>query len=116
MTKDPCHNGDKIGLFALAGLVLCIIAGIAFGLFHNKGLPDGADGLLGTMLAGLLLFGREIISTIKASWEEVTRSKTNDQLAASGPLIETPVVPETAKDAAEQVAGAATAEAEKIVA
>jgi hypothetical protein len=103
--KDACHQWDKLGLFSLAGLVLAIVGGIVFGLFHNKGLPDGSDGLLGTIIAGLLLFARDLVAAVRAGWEEVTRGKVNEQLAAKpGDL---PPAPEDARQAANQVAGAA---------
>lgn len=112
--RDECHRWDKLGLFILGGMVICTIAGIAYGLFTTGALPDGSDGLLGAMVGGLLLYGREIISTIKASWEEVTRGKVNEQLAASGPAAEVTPIPADAVAAAEQTAEAAAVEAAHI--
>lgn len=112
--KDVCHEKDKLGLFVLAGMIMLVIGGIVFGLFHNNGLPDGADGLLGTIIAGLLLFARDLVSAIRAGWEEVTRGKVNEQLAKAAPVLEDKAAPQSASDAAEQVAHKAQAEADRI--
>lgn len=112
LDEDPCHAWDKIGLFILAGMVVAVLGLIVYGSFWGPDEKEINEGLLGTVGAGLLLYGRDIVGAVRSSWEEVTRSKTNDQLAAGRPSDV--AVAADAKEAAEQVAEAAEAEAETI--
>lgn len=111
--KEPCHSADKIGLFALAGLVVAVLGLMVIGSIWGPPDHEINETLLGTIAAGLLLFSRDIVNAVRASWEEVTRGKTNEQLAASKPA-EATAVPDDAKAAADQVAEAASAEADRI--
>ena len=88
--QDNCHSWDKIGLFALAALVVIVLGLIVGGTFWTKGVPDKGDVLLGGIATGLILFLRDLVTAVRSSWEEVTRSKTNEQLAKSGPVVVDP--------------------------
>jgi hypothetical protein len=120
LKDDPCHSKDKLALFIIAGLVvgvLGLMVALPFMVTPGKdgsirGLPDKADVLLGGIATGLILFLRDLVQAVKASWEEVTRAETNKQLAASGPANEPP--PKNAVEAADRTAGAALEEAGKI--
>lgn len=83
--NDNCHSWDKIGLFGLAALVTLVLLAIVVGTYWTKGVPDKGDVLLGGIATGLILFLRDLVNAIRTSWEEVTRSKTNEQLARSKP-------------------------------
>lgn len=112
MTVDPEHRSDKLALFILAGLVVLVLGGVVLGVFWRSVVPDKGDVLLGGITTGLILFLRDLVNAVRSSWEEVTRGKITDQLAASaGPMD---VAPQDARDAAHKVAGAATDAAAKI--
>lgn len=110
LKHDPCHSWDKLGLFVLAALVVCVLGIMVAGPFIVSAMPDKADVLLGGIATGLILFLRDLVAAVRTSWEEVTRAETNKQLAQGGP---TPA-PQNAKDAAEQTANAAVDEAAAI--
>jgi len=109
---DPEHRSDKLALFILAGLVVLVLGGVVLGVFWRSVVPDKGDVLLGGITTGLILFLRDLVNAVRTSWEEVTRGKITDQLAAStGPGEPSP---QDAKQAAQQVASAATDAADKI--
>ncbi|KKC24679.1 hypothetical protein WP12_17750 [Sphingomonas sp. SRS2] len=85
MEEDPCHRRDKLGLFILAGLVVLVLGAIVIGTFRTGGVPDKGDVLLGGIATGLILFLRDLVAAVRAGWEEVTRGKTNEQLAKGSP-------------------------------
>ena len=87
MTRDVdgCHERDKRGLFRLAGLVVIVLGCMVVGPFYAGHLPEKSDVLLGGIATGLIMFLRDIVAAVRAGWEEVTRSKTNDQLAKGAP-------------------------------
>ena len=93
MQIDPEHRSDKLALFILAGLVVCVIGGIAGGVFWRSLVPDKGDVLLGSIVTGLILFLRDLVAAVRASWEEVTRTRVTDQLAAAGPSGDPQPVP-----------------------
>jgi hypothetical protein len=109
---DNCHRLDKLGLFLLAGLVVIVLGVIVVGTYWTNAVPDKGDVLLGGIATGLILFLRDLVAAVRAGWEEVTRGKVNEQLAAAGPAK--PPTPPDAAEAADQVATAAEAEAERI--
>lgn len=111
--NDPCHAKDKLALFCLAGFVVAVLGAIVVGVFWAKVVPDKGDVLLGGVATGLILFLRDLVQAVRTSWEEVTRAETNKQLAGSGPP-KLPSAPQTAVDAADQVAGAAADAADRI--
>jgi len=114
LDEDPCHAKDKLGLFVLAGMVVMVIGGIVLGTFASKSVPDKGDVLIGGIATGLILFLRDLVAAVRAGWEEVTRGRTNEQLAASGPTEPLKTVPKSSVEAAEQVAAEAQAEADRI--
>lgn len=109
---DPCHRWDKLGLFVLAGLALAVLAIMIAGPIWKGKLPESAETLFGTMVAGILLFLRDIVAAIRAGWEEVTRGKVNEQLANAAPPADP--APANAAEAANQVADAAVDRASEI--
>lgn len=111
MGVDPEHRSDKLALFVLAGLVVAVLAGVVFGVFWRSAVPDKGDVLLGGITTGLILFLRDLVNAVRSSWEEVTRGRITDQLAAAGPANE---APKDAVDAAGAVADAATGKADQI--
>ena len=112
MTVDPEHRSDKLALFVLAGLVVLVLGGVVLGVFWRSVVPDKGDVLLGGITTGLILFLRDLVNAVRSSWEEVTRGKITDQLAASSGPME--IAPHDAREAADEVAGAATDAAAKI--
>lgn len=112
LDQDPCHRWDKLGLFALAGLAVGIIAAVVIGAYWTGEVPKNAEGLMGTIVAGILLFMRDIVGAIRAGWEEITRGKVNEQLAKGGPPSDPS--PASAGDAADAVADAAVDRAAEI--
>lgn len=113
MNADPCHRWDKLGLFILAGLVVVVLALIVGGTYwSDAGVPEKGDVLLGGIATGLILFLRELVALVRAGWEEVTRGKVNEQLARATPAADP--APQTAQDAATDVALAAEHRADEI--
>lgn len=112
MNPDPCHRWDKLGLFILAGLVVIVLALIVAGTYWTRGVPEKGDVLLGGIATGLILFLRELVASVRAGWEEVTRGKVNEQLARATPAADP--APQTAQDAATDVAHAAEQRADEI--
>lgn len=113
-TPDSCHSFDKLGLFMLAGLVVSVLGLIVVGTFWTNAVPDKGDVLLGGIATGLILFLRDLVAAVRAGWEEITRGKTNEQLAGSAPATTPSPTPPDAKAAAGQVAEAAEEEARQI--
>lgn len=109
---EHCHQLDKLGLFVLAALVVVVLGLIVAGTYWTRGVPEKGDVLLGGIATGLILFLRDLVAAVRAGWEEVTRSKVNEQLAQSGPPKPKP--PTDAQEAAEDVADAAVERADEI--
>lgn len=110
--EDPCHQWDKVGLFCLAALVVIVLGVIVVGTYWTKTVPDKGDVLLGGIATGLILFLRDLVNAVRSSWEEVTKGKVNEQLARSSAPAHP--APESASEAADQVADAAVEEAKKV--
>ena len=112
---DTEHARDKLGLFILAGLVVVVLGVIVIGVYWTKGVPDKGDVLLGGISTGLILFLRDLVNAVRSSWEEVTRGKATDALAAAGPPI-APIIeaPQDAAEAADQMVDAAETKADQI--
>ena len=110
---DPCHSWDKLGLFVVAGMVVTVLGGIVAGTFMGSGVPDKGDVLLGGLATGLILFLRDLVTAIRASWEEITRGETLKTLGSTAPIDNTPI-PAGVEEAADQVAEAAANEADVI--
>jgi len=88
--RDPCHSWDKLGLFTIAGLVVIVLGSMVIGPFVVASMPDKADVLLGGIATGLILFLRDLVAAVRASWEEQTRAETNKQLSQSAPANDGP--------------------------
>ena len=114
LERDPCHSWDKLGLFILAGLVVAVLGGIVFGTYYKLKVPENGDVLIGGIATGLILFLRDLVTSIRASWEEVTRGKTMDTLGKAGPVGDGQPAPQSAIEGAEQTAAAAQDKADKI--
>ena len=110
---DPCHSWDKLGLFVVAGMVVTVLGGIVAGTFMGSGVPDKGDVLLGGLATGLILFLRDLVTAIRASWEEITRGETLKTLGSAAPSDHAPP-PAGVEEAADQVAEAAADEADAI--
>lgn len=111
---DTEHARDKLGLFILAGLVVMVLGAIVIGVYWTKGVPDKGDVLLGGISTGLILFLRDLVNAVRSSWEEVTRGKATDALAAAGPPLPIIEAPQDAAEAADQMVDAAKTEAKQI--
>ncbi len=81
-------NRDRAALFALAALALLILGGISWGAISSR-IPSDSQTLLGTIAGGLLVFSKDIVTTIRAAWTDERTGALTDQLAASAPK-ETP--------------------------
>ena len=114
MNPDPEHRLDKLALFILAGLVVCVLGGVVLGVFWRATVPDKGDVLLGGITTGLILFLRDLVNAVRSSWDAVTQGKVMDQLSQSSPANDNKQPPADAKDAADRVAGAAEEEADRI--
>lgn len=114
LAPDPEHTKDKLGLFILAGLVVLVLGGIVAGVYWTSGVPDKGDVLLGGISTGLILFLRDLVNAVRSSWEEVTRGKTTDALAQSGPAPDNTPPPKDVVEAAQETADAAQVKADKI--
>lgn len=76
---------DRLYLFVLAGLSIIGLIAIAAGAIFVR-IPNDSQTLLGTIAAGLLLFGRDIVTTIRAAWTDERTGVLTDQLAGSTPV------------------------------
>lgn len=77
-------NRDRAALFGLAALALLILGGISWGAISSR-IPSDSQTLLGTIAGGLLVFSKDIVTTIRAAWTDERTGALTDQLAASAP-------------------------------
>lgn len=77
-------NRDRQALFGLAALSLVILGGIAAGAITSR-IPSDSQTLLGAISAGVLLFARDIVTTIRAAWTDERTGALTDALAGSAP-------------------------------
>jgi len=82
-------NRDRAALFGLAALALLILGGISWGAISSR-IPSDSQTLLGTIAGGLLVFSKDIVTTIRAAWTDERTGALTDQLAASAPKETTP--------------------------
>lgn len=82
-------NRDRAALFGLAALALLILGGISWGAISSR-IPSDSQTLLGTIAGGLLVFSKDIVTTIRAAWTDERTGALTDQLAASAPKEPTP--------------------------
>lgn len=78
-------NRDRDFLFGLAALSIAGLAGIAAGAIFVR-IPNDSQTLLGTIAAGLLLFSRDIVTTIRAAWTDERTGQLTDHLASATPV------------------------------
>ncbi|WP_126516781.1 hypothetical protein [Sphingobium amiense] len=104
-----------MGLILLAALAagLLYLIGNTFSIIGSHIGPDGrVPSAEAFGLTALLLSFREVIGAIRGIWDNDTRNKLTDKLADAQPAIAPP--PQSAVDAAGQVAGAAVDAAREI--
>lgn len=77
-------NADRKWLLGLAALSIVVLAGIA-GAASLARIPNDSQTLLGAISAGLLLFARDVVTTIRAAWTDERTEALTDQLASSTP-------------------------------
>ena len=82
-------NRDRAALFGLAALAMLILGGISWGAISSR-IPSDSQTLLGTIAGGLLVFSKDIVTTIRAAWTDERTGALTDQLAASAPKEPTP--------------------------
>lgn len=104
---------DKLGVFILCGLALVIIGGISWGAIQQR-IPSDSQTLLGVIVGGIMIFARECLVVIRQFWSDAKNAKTFETLANAGPPLVPTDVPANVAEAADQVAEAATNEADKI--
>lgn len=112
-SEDKCQRRDELivlGIISI-GLVVIILA-IVLGLFlDNNGLPNWAENVLVSVAtAAALKLGDCIAALTNLANGRVIEHQSN-QLGSSSPSMP---APESAKEAADQVAGAAAEEAQHI--
>ena len=93
-------NLDRLCLFGLAAIALLVLGGIAAGAITSR-IPSDSQTLLGAISAGVLLFARDIVTTIRAAWTDERTGALTDQLAGSAPADRpsgTPADPINTKD------------------
>ena len=109
-STDP-HSGDRKLLGYIAGGSLAIIGAVAVGVIFSAP-DDKAVGLLGVIVGGLLVNGKDTIGAIKERWLGQQVQRMSDQISAAPPPAAPP--PASATEAAAQVADAAVDRAEQI--
>lgn len=111
----PCKSEqrDKLAIVLLCGITLAIIGGIAGGAITNR-IPSDSQTLLGVIVGGLLLFIRECLQAVRAFAQDMKTGKLTDQLAASTTISPVESPPPSIIDAAQDVADASQAKADKI--
>lgn len=98
---------EKLALLGLAGGCIVALTWIALKALNIGNVDANASTLIGVIAAGLIAFGKDIVSAIRSYAMSAQLGKVTDQLAASGPVTEAAPIPADAVEAAEQVAGAA---------
>lgn len=112
--KDNTYT-EKVALLVLAGGCIGSLTWIAIVALNKTGEVDSnAATLIGVIAAGLIAFGKDIVAAIRSYAMSAQLGKVTDQLAASGPIPDLTTTPPDAQAAADQVAAAATDEADRI--
>jgi len=83
---------EKIGLLVLATLSICILGWIGIAALRSGKIDPNASALIGVIVTGLIAFGKDIVSAIRAYAMSAQLGKVTDQLAASAPTD--PTVPQ----------------------
>ena len=113
--SDTCRSEqrDKLAVIILCGMSLSVLGGISAGAIIVR-IPNDSQTLLGVIVGGLLLFGRECLQAIRAAWSEQRTGKLTDALAAAGPPPSDSPAPADAGEAAREVADIADDKASQI--
>lgn len=112
--KDSTST-EKLALLALAGGCIIALTWIALKALNIGAVDANASTLIGVIAAGLIAFGKDIVSAIRSYAMSAQLGKVTDQLAASGPAVsEAPPLAADAKQAADEVAAAATDKATEL--
>lgn len=77
-------NRDRAALLGLAALSIIGLIAIAAGAIFIR-IPNDSQTLLGTIAGGLLVFSKDIVTTIRSAWTDERTGVLTDQLAASAP-------------------------------
>lgn len=85
---NPDNHLEKIGLLALAALSLIGLIWIAIASLKADTLDPNAATLLGAIVAGLIAYGKDIVSAIRGFSMSAQLGKVTDQLAAAGPVVD----------------------------
>lgn len=86
--SDHDNRLEKLGLLGLAGLSLIGLIWIAVLSLAAGQLDPNAATLLGAIVAGLIAYGKDIISAIRGFSMSAQLGKVTDQLAAAGPVVD----------------------------
>lgn len=112
--SERLHQTGLVILALLAGGLLYLI-GNTFSIIGSHIGPDGrVPSAEAFGLTALLLSFREVIGAIRGVWDNDSRNKLTDKLADAQPAPPTQAAPQSAIDAAEQVADAAVGAARGI--
>jgi len=118
MSKDWLP--DRAVLFVAALGLMAVLLAVVIGIFNvdpvpagQQGIPNWAENVLVAMVTGALLKVGDVISAIVALSSNRQVERLGNQLGASVPT-ETGRVPQTAADAAQQTAEAASDKADQI--
>jgi hypothetical protein len=104
---------EKLLLIALAFVSLIILGVLGVMALMHGTIDAVAAGIIGVIVTGLIAFSKDIVQAIRSYSMSAQLGKVTDQLAASAPT--TPeTAPQTAIDAADRVATAATDAADQI--
>lgn len=85
-TTDP-HEGDRRLLGWIAGGSLAIIAVVAVGVIAKQP-TEAAIGLLGVIVGGLLVNGKDTIGAIKERWLGQQVQRMSDQMSLAPPVTD----------------------------
>ena len=84
------NNLEKLGLLALAGMSTAALAVIAVLALRAGTVDPNASTLIGVIAGGLIAIGKDIVQAIRGYAMSAQLGKVTDQLAASGPVSDTP--------------------------
>ena len=84
------NNLEKLGLLALAGMSTAALAVIAVLALRAGTVDPNASTLIGVIAGGLIAIGKDIVQAIRGYAMSAQLGKVTDQLAASGPVPDTP--------------------------
>lgn len=77
---------EKLALLLLAGLCVVSLTWIAIKALNIGAVDSNAATLIGVIAAGLIAFGKDIVSAIRSYAMSAQLEKVTDQLSQSAPL------------------------------